>query len=434
MEWHEFPIEIAGDPGAPRVRVLGPVLGGEMAASAAEPVVVAPEVATLIGKLERRKATPEQVFGLGRLLGDALLPGRVRELFGATRRALGDDWLRIRLVIEPDDLAALPWEYAHVARTSGDPQAADFLALASGVSLVRHQVTGAPLAALPDKAAFRVVLAIAEPEDLAALVLDRDREAVEDALELVGGGSGAIRLDTVRPATRAALTPALREADVFHFAGHGGFGAAGFTDDGRPLTGGFLVLENDAGTSDRLPSGDLALMLDGAGARLVVLGACESATRDDNGPWTGVASALTRNDVPAVVAMQYKVLDANASRFMAPFYAAIFAGRSIDEAVWEGRRAIFLAGSGVTERDWGVPALYSRTTDGVLFDVPDAPAERSAAVRVRQRVDTVRGTMTGVRGALLAPGAPDIDVAQHIVRVEAGATVIGVDLGEHGGC
>jgi CHAT domain len=436
MEWHDFPLEIASGGNGDRVRVLGPVPGGEMSPDDAEPVVVADGLATLVAKLERRKASQEQVFEIGRLLGAALLPGRVRELYEASLRALAEhDGLRIRLSVEVGDLAALPWEYAHVPRTTGEPQVSDFLTLRAGVSLVRHQVTGAPLATVTDKEGLRVVLAIAEPEDLDSLELSHDRKAVEDALTLVNGETNSVQLQIVRPATRTSLARALDGADVLHFAGHGGFGVTGFADDGSERTEGWIVLEDDEGKSDPLPGAELALMLAGAGTRLVVLGACQSAARDVHGPWSGVAPALIRNDLPAVVAMQFKVLDANASRFMAPFYAGVLGGRPVDEAVWDGRRAIVLAG-GVAERDWAVPVLYLRTADAVLFRAPEegtvGAGARSPILRVRQRIGVVAGEVTGGKATMLGPGAPDIDIEQEVRRVEKNAIVTGVSIDEIG--
>lgn len=437
MEWHDFPLEIAGTADNARVRVLGPVPGGEMAPGQAERILVAADLSALLPKLERRKASEEQVFKIGQLLGAALLPGCVGELFEATRRVLGEEeGIRIRLAVEADELAALPWEYAHIPRTAGEPQASDFLALMTGVSVVRHQVTGAPLASVTDKAALRIVLAIAEPDDMEFLDLDRDIRAVQDALELVNGETSSVQLQIVRPATRSSLAQALNDADVFHFAGHGGFGLVGFADGGSQRTEGWIVLEDDQGRSDPLASGELAVMLAGAGTRLVVLGACQSAARDKRGPWSGVAPALIRNDMPAVVAMQFKVLDANASRFMAPFYAAVLGGRPIDEAVSDGRRAVFLE-SGLTGRDWGVPVLYVRTADAVSFHAPDETmtddAARSPVLRVRQRIAVVHGEVTGGKAKMLGPGGPDIDIEQHADEIKENASLVGFSIDQIGG-
>ena len=134
-----------------------------------------------------------------------------------------------------------------------------------------------------------------------------------------------------------------------------------------------------------------------------------------------------------MVAMQFKVLDANASRFMAPFYAAVFAGRSVDEAVSEGRRAIFHEGGGVTERDWGVPALYLRTTDGVLFRVPKDGADRSAGVLVEQRIKTVRGLVSAGEVESIEPGAPSATFRQEADTVEEPGELRGPRIGRLGG-
>jgi hypothetical protein len=100
--------------------------------------------------------------------------------------------------------------------------------------------------------------------------------------------------------------------------------------------------------------------------RLAVLGACEGGRRDQVNAWTGVVPALTRAGIPAVVGMQYKIRDKNAIVFSRRFYRALAAGQPIDAAVTDGRLAI-LNRSGDDERDWGVPVLYLRTGEGVLF-------------------------------------------------------------------
>jgi tetratricopeptide (TPR) repeat protein len=83
-------------------------------------------------------------------------------------------------------------------------------------------------------------------------------------------------------------------------------------------------------------------------------------------PWTSVAPALVSAGVPAVIAMQYEVLDDMAIVFSRAFYAALLAGWTVDEAVSSGRRAI-LSQSDEDGVDWGVVTLYMRSTDGILF-------------------------------------------------------------------
>jgi len=111
--------------------------------------------------------------------------------------------------------------------------------------------------------------------------------------------------------------------------------------------------------------------------RLAVLTACEVGQRDAASAWAGVVTALTHAGIPAVVGMQFRVRDRNAIAFSRAFYRALAAGQSIDAAVTDGRFAIFNLGDD-DERDWGVPVLYLRAEDGVLF--PQEPAASGASL------------------------------------------------------
>src|SRR5690606_33002039 len=102
---------------------------------------------------------------------------------------------------------------------------------------------------------------------------------------------------------------------------------------------------------------DLALKLQAAGVRLVILGACESSRQHGRTPWTGVAPALVARGVGAVIAMQYEVLDDMAILFSQGFYRALAAGLTVDEAVSVGRLAV-LEKSSEKGVEWGVPTLY----------------------------------------------------------------------------
>ena len=150
-------------------------------------------------------------------------------------------------------------------------------------------------------------------------------------------------------------------AHIFHFSGHGKFkvkwGGYG-SKEGK----GYLLM------GDRpLSAEKLALKLAQRGVRLAMLAACESGDLDQFNAWTGIAPALTRAGIPAVVGMQFTVRDKNAIAFSNSFYRALAAHRSIDEAVTDGRQAIFTLGDDDDERDWGVPVLYLRAEEGILF-------------------------------------------------------------------
>ena len=106
-----------------------------------------------------------------------------------------------------------------------------------------------------------------------------------------------------------------------------------------------------------------------------MLGACESSKADRVNAWTGIASALTRAGIPAVVGMQFAVEDSNSIAFSKSFYEALAAGQTVDEAVTEGRLAIFMRGDN-DELDWGVPVLYLRAEEGVIFPARTTLSEK----------------------------------------------------------
>jgi hypothetical protein len=135
---------------------------------------------------------------------------------------------------------------------------------------------------------------------------------------------------------------------------------------------GFLSLTGAGGHEVDFSAQKLALSLAGRGVRFAMLGACNSSKVDQINAWTGIASALTRAGIPAVVGMQFSVFDYNAIVFSKIFYRALAAGLTVDEAVTEGRIAIATR-SDDEDRDFGVPVLYLRAEEGVLF-----PAARQA--------------------------------------------------------
>ena len=80
------------------------------------------------------------------------------------------------------------------------------------------------------------------------------------------------------------------------------------------------------------------------GAPLVILNACQSGkieTADEAaGPEASVATRLLLDGAASVVAMSHSVYVVAAAAFMAVFYGELLAGKSVSEAVNEGREAL----------------------------------------------------------------------------------------------
>jgi len=199
--------------------------------------------------------------------------------------------------------------------------------------------------------AFRVLVAVARPLDV------RELPDIADQWELVKGLStveAPAELVVLRPPTVEALrTEAQRGYDIFHFDGHGLFAwpcpRCGHlnpkTEDGSDpeiciacgssLTGvdpsGYLAFEHEDGTANLLPADELAEMLAAVHIRpirLVILSACQSAMGEEH----SLAATLLKHGVPAVLAMQETVPLSLTLALTGPFYAALGAGKTIQEA------------------------------------------------------------------------------------------------------
>ena len=393
----------------------------------AERVTVPDDLATWVSWLDERRidADGKAQIELGKVLGGLLLPPYARGLFEASLARLADDeGLRVRLRLA-DELADVPWEFAWVGRHRGAADAAGFLALDPRISIVRHESVAVPLPAPADASAGRrVVVAMASPDGYPPLPsLAAERQALEEALAAVAGVTAGF----VDGATRASVLEAVADgADVFHFSGHGITGSDG---------AGSVVLAGPGTTNqaDVLPAGLLAEMVQAKGVRLAVLGACDTGRRDDKNVWGGVASAVLRRGVPAVVAMQFTVGDRRAAAFAGATYRALVAGLTVDEAVALGRTAIRAASTGTHAdvRDWGVPVLYLRDDGGRLFEPVSDPEARAQAVAASTRLYEQRvGTVAAgglVLGAVLGPGS----VESVTVKLDADR-VVGMAVGAVG--
>ena len=243
------------------------------------------------------------------------------------------------------------------------------------ISFVRYEVQGTapgrldPIGSGP----LRMVTLLANPksEEYATLKLDDERQNIETALHDLAGIRPEFYPDTTLEILQDALTTG---AHVFHFAGHGKFegdlGATFGSMEGK----GYLILLGPNQAPAEYSADNLAKRLTGSHVRLAFLGACEGGRRDQVNPWTGVVPALTRAGIPAVVGMQYTIRDSNAIAFSRRFYRALARGESIDGAVTDGRLAILEGSTDPNERDWGVPVLYLRAEEGILFPSAALPA------------------------------------------------------------
>jgi outer membrane protein assembly factor BamB len=370
------------------------------------------EMALLRSAVARRRIVPReelQVQTFGAELYDALLGGELRAVFDVSReqaaaRHLG---LRLKLRLQPPELASLPWEYLY------DRREQEYLALARGTPVVRYLELPYPNDPLIITPPLRILGLVASPQDQETLDVAREQERINAAVQDLER-SGRATLTWVEGETWRDLQRAMRHGPwhVFHFIGHGAFDPT--TDEG------FIALADEQGNSDMLSATQLGrLLADHFSLRLVVLNSCEGARGSSQDVFSSTAAVLLRRGIPAILAMQYEISDKAAIEFTRAFYEAIGDGTPLDGAVGEARIAVSLALKNTLE--WGVPVLHMRSPDGRVFEVgertetpahPDRPPEREA----------VPGSGTGGDAAdrqLLARGnkpgganAPAANVAQ----------------------
>jgi hypothetical protein len=385
MEYLDFDIEAfdheedAGGDQRFKVRVADSP-AGQQRIGRAEQVSLPADLRPRLRRLERRLLELGEMIDLGELLANLLLPGRARQFLDRSRTMLGPgEGLRIRLTLDTYALTDLPWEYLYIPGPDTPPDQRGpegFLVLDRRVSLVRYELMAQKTERLDPVGSgpLRLIALLANPRasGYPELDLETERQNIEKAMSRLSKveveffpGGRVIDLED-------ALTTG---AHILHYAGHGEFVGEMGAKFGTQVGKGALVLVGEDGGAELFPVEKLAQNLLGRNIRLAVFGACKTAQRDQYNAWTGVAPALTRAGIPAVVAMQYTIGDANAISFSRRFYRALASGETIDAAVTDGRLAIFNRGD-LDERDWGVPVLYLRTPGGVLF--PKAEPETAA--------------------------------------------------------
>jgi hypothetical protein len=191
-------------------------------------------------------------------------------------------------------------------------------------------------------------------------------------------------IDTLR-------APSPTPFNILHFIGHGKFEH----EEGMPPRS--LLRFNHPDLPDDGPAKEDEMWIDQMQIRqvvesqrdhlrLVILNACEGAEvageeQKRRGQlsglgFVGMVPSLLMAGMPAVIAMQYEILDEVAARFASSFYSALISppwlGR-VDVAVSLARGDCFTNFKGSDWRGFGTPVLYLHANDGVVFTPKELP-------------------------------------------------------------
>lgn len=194
-----------------------------------------------------------------------------------------------------------------------------------------------------------MLFATAAPSMVAPLPgIEQELATVESVL----GSSGRADLRIVRNATVEEVNHTMREfrPHVFHFSGHGVLQNEGNT--------GGLIFETTKGDAHLVTAENFAYMLYENNVSLALLNGCDTGVSPTNDAVSGVASALIKAGVPAVVATMREIADAAAARFTREFYRSFVAGFSIEGCMGEARKALSFDNC-----DWSAYALFLGSDD-----------------------------------------------------------------------
>ena len=326
-----------------------------------------------VGKLTRIQEEPfttdeALLRDVGATLFGSLFQGQVRDLFISIYtqevQSHEDAYLRIRLDVDEaaSEIAVLPWELMAWQDVFLSTQiktlvTRQLLSLDYG-NIKSLRVSGKP----------KVLIVIPNGSGLAT---EAEENTITKALE-----RAAIPYELLKgKGPREALVDSLERGDfnIFHFIGHGDF-----EEQGDGLMHGTLRfnsawedLEEDEDEEWIEYTRLQALFGNHKQVKVVVLNACRGAVVDERRSghgFLGVAPALLRAGVPAVVAMQYAIRDDVALQFAETFYSRLSDGRwagQVDTAVTLGRNACYL--NYPKDRGFATPVLYLRSEDGVVF-------------------------------------------------------------------
>jgi CHASE2 domain-containing sensor protein len=329
----------------------------------------------------------------GARLFRGLLPGAVGRLYDESvgyAQAVETRGLRLRLDVEPPEVASLPWEFLY------DPERALFVAASPATTLTRYIFLHEPIRELRIDGPVRVLVVIPAGSGLNTA---EETRLLRTAFATLGS-SAELRFLEDRPVTPAVLRAEIAgvRCHILHFIGHGAF------EGGEAC----LYLNDERGAQVPLPADAVARLVAGeVSLKLVVLNACQGAAVSATAPMVGLAPQLVRRGVPAVVAMRYPIADDVAIVFAREFYRALWEGPEsglVDAAISDARRALWQE-RGPT-RTLGTPVLFLRAPEGVIFDRAgrgqSSPALRAVANAYQENL-TIRETLGGVEeGAELA--------------------------------
>lgn len=283
--------------------------------------------------------------------------------------------LRVELDIDEQgmpDLAALPWEFLSL------PTRANLGTIWVGTvpdlvfSRRRSQWIPAQPIQLEHNEKLRIALVVSAPPGLRPVEYKPVQEALEKlASEQVNRVELLPIVESANPETIDTILS--KEPHIFHFIGHGQL-----ENENNQEIGQIALVDPDFGEAMWVDADYFSELFNQHRPGIVMLQACEGATLSTSQAFVGLASRVVQQNIPVVVAMQYEVSNATASRFARRFYQQLAEDDPVDIAAQYGRRAIALGPTQYRKRDFATPVIFMRVPDGYLFTRPGSKSATQA--------------------------------------------------------
>jgi len=261
-----------------------------------------------------------------------------------------------------DLLWRIPWEYLH----DGD----EFLALSGRPYLTRKPIGLGEVSAIKSPMPLRILVVVSSPNGVPELNSEKEIGVIQEVLD-EARRKGWLEIDFLEIATLSNIRSKVKhfQPHILHYTGHGG--KLPFSNET------FLAGEDDDGELKPIFGDDLRrITQDSESLQLVVLSGCMTAQTHYQDALKGIGTTLLQDSLPAVLAMQYSILDQSGIEFARTFYEELSKGSSVVEAVNEVRLRLYDL-RGKDKADWGLPALYLRTPEIHLIDTTMPPKPRA---------------------------------------------------------
>ncbi|HXT64313.1 MAG TPA: CHAT domain-containing protein [Pyrinomonadaceae bacterium] len=356
MEYQNFDLQVEGKPGESyRVRVQSEGMDDIEGL-----LDLSPECRQIVDRLQQVETLEEGSslpMDLGSLLYRCLFHDDVRDRmllsFGGVFRE-AEKGMRIRLMLSPPELAALPWEFLC------DPNTKSYFATSGKTPLIRYIASREPINLLRVESPVRMLVLIPSGSGL-------DTAKEEEIITQAVRASARIELKIMREnVTYDEIGKALikKRYHIVHFVGHGQFKS----DQG------YLEIDKDEKHDGLISADDFAaLFKDYPSLKLAVLNCCQGGQLSPKEKYAGIAAQLVALGVPAVVAMQYRVSDDAALVFAREFYLKLcdgWARGQVDTAVSYARHQILRQ---VKDEPiaFATPVLFLRSDNSIIFDLAE---------------------------------------------------------------